>query len=58
VVGARIWRRREAGLAQAVRTNVHQPTLAALLATHVLYEVLRRVGVAKLNRRSSGYTVQ
>jgi hypothetical protein len=58
VVAARVWRRREAGLARAVRTNVHKPTLAVLLATHLLYEVLRRAGIAKLDRRSSEYTVQ
>jgi hypothetical protein len=58
VMAARVWRRRKAGLTQAVRANVHKPTLAALLAAHLLYGVLRRVGIAKLNRRSSEYTAQ
>lgn len=58
VMAVRVWRRREVGLARAVRTNVHKPTLAVLLAAHLLYAVLRRVGITKLNRRSSAYTVR
>ena len=58
VMAARVWRHREVGLTQAVRTSVHRPTLAVLLAAHLLYEVLRRVGIAKLDRRSGEYTVQ
>lgn len=48
----RVWRRREMGLTQAARTGVHQPTLVVLLAAHVLYEVLRKAGIAKLDQRS------
>lgn len=48
----RVWRRREAGLTQAARASVHKPTLVALLAAHILYQLLRMAGVAKLDRRS------
>jgi DNA-binding LytR/AlgR family response regulator len=51
----RVWRRREMGLARAARTGVHKPTLVVLLAAHVLYEVLRKAGVAKLDRRGIEY---
>jgi hypothetical protein len=54
----RVWRRREAGLTQAARTGVHKPTLAGLLASHVLYELLRKTGVAKLDRRSIEFLAQ
>jgi hypothetical protein len=47
----RIWRRRDAGLAQAVRTGVHKPSLGALLTAHVAYELLRRFGVRLLEQR-------
>lgn len=53
----RVWRRREVGLTQAVRTGVHKPTLAVLLAAHVLYALLRKAGIAKLDRRSTEYMV-
>jgi hypothetical protein len=43
------------GVTQAVRTGVHKPSLVVLLAAHVLYELLRRVGIAKLDRRSTEY---
>ncbi|MGI8446546.1 MAG: hypothetical protein ACR2MP_05025 [Streptosporangiaceae bacterium] len=49
-MAARVWRRREAGLSRAVRTNVHRPTLAVLLSAHLLYEILRRAVLARLNR--------
>jgi hypothetical protein len=54
----RMWRRREMGLTQAARTGAHKPTLVVLLAAHVLYEVLRKAGIAKLDRRSIEYMVQ
>jgi hypothetical protein len=54
----RVWRRREAGLTQAARTGVHKPTLVGLLAAHALYELLRRAGVAKLDRRSIEFLAQ
>jgi hypothetical protein len=53
----RVWRRREVGLTQAVRTGVHKPTLVGLLATHILYVLLRKAGIAKLDRRSIEYMV-
>src|SRR5260370_13889710 len=48
----RVWRRREGGLAPAAKARVHKPTLVILLAAHVIYEVLRMAGIAKLDRRS------
>jgi hypothetical protein len=36
---------------------VHKPSLVVLLAAHVLYELLRRVGIAKLDRRGTEYMV-
>jgi hypothetical protein len=54
----RMWRRREMGLIQAARTGVHKPTLAVLLVVHVLYEVLRKAGIAKLDRRGIEYMAQ
>jgi hypothetical protein len=54
----RMWRRREAGLAQAARTGVHKPTLGLLLAAHVLYELLRKGGIAKLDRRGIEYAAR
>ena len=57
-VAVRVWRRREAGMTTATRTGVHKPTLAVLLAAQLSYVILRRVGLAKLNRRISEYTSQ
>ena|SRR5215471_5693831 len=57
-VAVRIWRRRGAGLSSAMRTGVHKPTLAVLLAAQLSYVILRRVGLAKLNRRVSEYLSQ
>jgi hypothetical protein len=51
----RVWRRRELGVTQAVRTGVHKPSLVVLFAAHVLYLLLRRAGIAKLDRRSREY---
>jgi hypothetical protein len=47
----RIWRRREAGLADAVRTGVYRPTTVILLGAHLLYLALRWLGLAGLGRR-------
>ena len=57
-VAVRVWRRREAGITTAMRTGVHKPTLAVLLAAQLSYVILRRVGLAKINRRVSEYTSQ
>jgi hypothetical protein len=54
----RMWRRREMGVTQAARSGAHKPTLMVLLAVHVTYEVLRKTGVAKLDRRSIEYMAQ
>ena len=51
----RVWRLRELGAAQAVRTGVHRPSLAALFAAHVLYLSLRKAGIAKLDQRGIEY---
>jgi hypothetical protein len=53
----RVWRRRELGVTQAVRTGVHRPSLVALFAAHVLYLLLRKAGIAKLDQRSREYMV-
>ena len=53
----RVWRRRELGVTQAVRTGVHRPSLVALFAAHLLYLLLRKAGIAKLDQRSREYTV-
>jgi hypothetical protein len=42
----------------ALRAGVHKPTLAVLLAAQLSYVILRRVGLAKLNRRVSEYGSQ
>lgn len=57
VVGTavRVWRRRDAGLAEAVRSGAHRPSLAGLLAAHLLYAAARRAGLALLDRRSAGH---
>ena len=57
-VVVRVWRRREAGMTTAVRTGVHKRTLAILLVAQLTYVILRKIGVAKLNRRVSEYTSQ
>ena len=51
----RVWRLRELGAAQALRTGVHRPSLVGLFAVHVLYLALRKAGMAKLNQRSIEY---
>ena len=53
----RVWRRRELGVTQAVRTGVHKPSLVVLFAAHVLYLLLRKAGIAKLDQRSREYLV-
>lgn len=58
VMAVRVWRRREVGLTEAMRTGVHKPALAGLLIAHLLYEVLRRAGLARLSRRASEDTRQ
>ena len=44
VVGTavRVWRRRDAGLAEAVRSGAHRPSLAGLVAAHLLYAAARK----------------
>jgi hypothetical protein len=58
VTGVRVWRRRETGLAASVRSGVHKPTLAVLLAARLAYLIFRRAGLAKLNRRADVYAAQ
>jgi hypothetical protein len=53
VTAFRVWRRREAGFTAAVRGGVHKPTLAALVAATLSYEIGRRFGVAALQRRAT-----
>lgn len=53
----RVWRHREFGLTQALRSGVHGPSLVALFAAHVLYLLLRKAGIAKLDQRSIEYMV-
>src|SRR5215831_17641905 len=57
-VAVRIWRRREAGMTTAMRTGAHKRTLAILLVAQLTYVILRKIGLAKLNRRVSEYTSQ
>ena len=57
-LAVRVWRRREVGMITAVRTGVHKPTLAVLLAAKLTYVILRRVGIAKINQRTREYTLQ
>jgi hypothetical protein len=56
VTAVRVWRRRESGWAEAVRTGVHRPTLASLAGATVAYAVLRRLGLARLRRRAREHT--
>jgi hypothetical protein len=56
VTALRVWRRREAGWTSAVKDGVHKPTLAALVAATLTYEIARRLGVAALDRRTSAGT--
>jgi hypothetical protein len=53
----RVWRRRELGVTQAVRTGMHKPSLVVIFAAHVLYLLLRKAGIAKLDQRSIEYMV-
>jgi len=57
-VAVRVWRRREAGVTTAMRTGVHTRTLAILLVAQLTYVILRKIGLAKLNRRVGEYTSQ
>ena len=57
-MAVRVWRRRDVGLVEAARTGVHKPTLSALLAANLGFEVVRRVARAKLSRRTTENTVQ
>jgi hypothetical protein len=52
VTAVRVWRRREAGWAAAVRTGVHRPTLVGLASATAAYAILRRLGLASLSRRA------
>ena len=53
----RVWRRRELGVTQAVRTGMHKPSLVTIFAAHVLYLLLRKAGISKLDQRSIEYLV-
>ncbi|HEX4254092.1 MAG TPA: hypothetical protein VH089_03335 [Streptosporangiaceae bacterium] len=48
----RVWRRRNDGWTVAVRTGVHRPTLAALLAARLGYVMFRRIGLTRFHRRA------
>jgi hypothetical protein len=52
VTAVRVWRRRDAGWVTALRTGVHRPTLAGLVAATVAYAGLRGLGMARLGRRA------
>ena len=58
VTAVRVWRRRETGLAASVRSGVHKPTLAVVLAARLAYLVFWRAGLAKLNRRADAYAAR
>ncbi len=58
VTAVRVWRRRDAGLAAAVRDGVHRPTLAGLAVATVAYAVARRLGVAGLSQRASAHATR
>jgi hypothetical protein len=58
ITAVRVWRRREAGWAAAVRTGVHRPTLAGLAAATVGFEIVRRLGVAGLSRRARDHAAR
>lgn len=51
----RVWRLRELGVTQALRSGVHRPSLVALFTAHVLYLSLRKAGIAKLDQRGTEY---
>ena len=51
VTAARVLRHRDEGLLAAVRTGVHTPALAVLVAANLGYAALRRVTLARLDRR-------
>jgi len=57
-VAARVWRRREAGMTTAMKTGVPKRTLAILLVAQLTYVILRKIGLAKLNKRVSEYSPQ
>ena len=57
-VAVRVWRRREAGMTTAMKTGVHKRTLAILLVAQLTYVILRKIGLAKLNKRVSEYSPQ
>jgi hypothetical protein len=48
----RVWRRRDGGLAPALKTGVHRPTLAVLLGAHLAYAVFRRAIRTSLDDRA------
>jgi hypothetical protein len=54
----RVWRRREAGLIEAIRTGVHRPTLCAFLAAHLIYTILRWLGLRKLKRLATEHAAR
>lgn len=58
VTAVRVWRRREEGFATAVRAGVHRPTLVGLAAATLIYEILRRFGMARLSQRAAGRAVR
>ena len=57
-VAVRVWRRREAGMTTAMKAGVPKRTLAILLVAQLTYVILRKIGLAKLNKRVSEYSPQ
>jgi len=58
VTTVRVWRRREAGLPVAVKTGVHKPTLAVLLAARLAYLMFRRAVLKMLERLAAEYELR
>lgn len=48
-----VWRRREAGWVQALRTGVIRPAVAALLTANVAHQTARIWAVRELDRRAA-----
>ena len=58
VTAVRVWRRRKEGFATAVRTGVHRPTLAGVVAATLTYAILHKIGIAWLGRRAAEHGVR
>jgi hypothetical protein len=58
ITAVRVWRRREAGWAVALRTGVHRPTLAGVAAATLIYQILRRSLLARLTQRGHEHAIR